>query len=248
MFRLDGKVALVTGASRGIGRACAEALAAQGATAIVNYVRGEAAARECADAIASRGGKADVAGFDVADTAGTKKAIEALIAKHGKIDVLVANAGISIDGLLLRLNDEDLGKLFDTNVRGALACAAAATKSMMRTKSGRVIFLSSVVAEMGNAGQTAYAATKAALIGAAKSIAREYASRNVTVNVVAPGFIDTDMTSAMKTEAKEHLVKLIPLGRTGTSQEVAAACVYLASDEAAYVTGQVLRVNGGMYV
>ncbi len=248
MFRLDGKVALVTGASRGIGRACAEALAAQGASVLVNYVRGEAAARECAEAIAQKGGKAEIVGFDVANTAQTKKSIEELISKHGKIDILVANAGIAIDGLLLRLNDEDLGKLFDTNVRGALACTSAATKSMMRTKAGRVIFLSSVVAEMGNAGQTGYAATKAALIGAAKSIAREYASRNITVNVVAPGFIDTDMTSTMKAEGKEQLLKLIPLGRTGKSEEVAAACVYLASDEAAYVTGQVLRVNGGMYV
>lgn len=248
MFRLDGKVALVTGASRGIGRACAEALAAQGATVLVNYVRGEDAARECADAIVAKGGKAEIVGFDVADTATTEKAIEGLIAKHGKLDILVANAGIAIDGLLLRLKDEDMDKLWATNVRGALACTRAATKSMMRTKAGRVIFLSSVVAEMGNVGQTAYAASKAALIGAAKSIAREYASRNITVNVVAPGFIDTDMTSGMKAEAKEQLTKMIPLGRTGKSEEVAAACVYLASSEAAYVTGQVLRVNGGMYV
>lgn len=248
MFRLDGKVALVTGASRGIGRACAEALAAQGATVLVNYVRGEDAARECADAIVAKGGKAEIVGFDVADTATTEKAIEGLIAKHGKLDILVANAGIAIDGLLLRLKDEDMDKLWATNVRGVLACTRAATKSMMRTKAGRIIFLSSVVAEMGNVGQTAYAASKAALIGAAKSIAREYASRNITVNVVAPGFIDTDMTSGMKAEAKEQLTKMIPLGRTGKSEEVAAACVYLASSEAAYVTGQVLRVNGGMYV
>ena len=248
MFRLDGKVALVTGASRGIGRACAEAMAAQGAMVLVNYVRGEAAARECAEAITQKGGKAEIVGFDVADTAQTETAIEGLIKKHGKIDVLVANAGIAIDGLLLRSKDEDLDKLWDTNVRGALTCARMCTRSMMRTKAGRVIFLSSVVAEMGNVGQTGYAATKAALIGAAKSIAREYASRNITVNVVAPGFIETDMTSGMKPEAKEQLNKLIPLARTGKSEEVAAACVYLASDEAGYVTGQVLRVNGGMYV
>ncbi|MFO0672725.1 MAG: 3-oxoacyl-ACP reductase FabG [Polyangiaceae bacterium] len=248
MFRLDGKVALVTGGSRGIGRACAEALAAQGATVIVNYVRGEAAARECADAIVQKGGKAEIVGFDVADTAATEKAIEGLIQKHGKLDVLVANAGIAIDGLLLRMKEEDLDKLWATNVKGALTCAKMATKSMMRAKTGRIVFLSSVVAEMGNVGQAGYAATKAALIGAAKSIAREYASRNITVNVVAPGFIDTDMTGNMKPEAKVELTKLIPLARTGKSEEVAAACVYLASDEAAYVTGQVLRVNGGMYV
>jgi 3-oxoacyl-[acyl-carrier protein] reductase len=248
MFRLDGKTALVTGGSRGIGRACCEALAEQGATVVVNYVKGEDAARDVADTIAKHGGKAEIVGFDVADTKATEAAIEDVIKRHGKLDVLVANAGISIDNLLLRVKDEDLDKLFGTNVRGAITCARAATKSMMRTKAGRIIFLSSVVAEMGNAGQTAYGMTKAAVIGAAKSIAREYASRNITVNVVAPGFVDTDMTSKMTDAQKEQLVKVVPLGRTGTAREIAAACVYLASDEAAYVTGQVLRVNGGMYV
>ena len=248
MFRLDGKIVLVTGGSRGIGRACAEAFAEQGATVIVNYVKGEAAAREVADAIQAKGGKADIAGFDVADTKATEAAMDELIKRHGKLDVLVANAGIAIDGLLLRLRDEDLTRLFDVNVKGALTCARVATKSMMRSKTGRVIFLSSIVGEMGNAGQTAYAATKAAVIGAAKSIAREFASRNITVNVVAPGFIDTDMTSTMTEPMKEQMLKAIPLGRTGKAREIAAACVYLASDEAAYVTGQVLRVNGGMYV
>jgi 3-oxoacyl-[acyl-carrier protein] reductase len=248
MFRLDGKIALVTGGSRGIGRACCEALAEQGASVVVNYVKGEAAAREVADGIVAKGGKAEIAGFDVADTKATEAAIEDVIKRLGAVDVLVANAGISIDGLLLRVKDEDLDKLFATNVRGAITSARAAMKSMMRKKNGRVLFVSSVVAEMGNAGQTAYAATKAALIGAAKSIAREYASRNVTVNVVAPGFIDTDMTVGMTDAQKEQLLKIIPLGRTGVARDVAAACAYLASDEAAYVTGQVLRVNGGMYV
>jgi 3-oxoacyl-[acyl-carrier protein] reductase len=248
MFRLDGKIVLVTGGSRGIGRACAEAFGAQGATVIVNYVKGEAAAKEVADAIIAKGGKADISGFDVADTKATETALDELIKRHGKLDVLVANAGIAIDGLLLRLKDEDLTRLFDVNVKGALTCARVATKSMMRSKNGRVIFLSSIVGEMGNAGQTAYAATKAAIIGAAKSIAREFASRNITVNVVAPGFIDTDMTSTMTEPMKEQMLKSIPLGRTGKAGEIAAACVYLASDEAAYVTGQVLRVNGGMYV
>jgi len=248
MFRLDGKVALVTGGSRGIGKACCEALAEHGATVVVNYVKGEAAAREVADAIKSRGGKADVAGFDVADSKAVDAAIESLVKQHGKLDVLIANAGISIDALLLRLKDEDLDKLFATNVRGAIACARAASRSMMRARTGRIVFMASVVGEMGNVGQTAYAATKAALIGAAKSIAREYASRNVTANVVAPGFVDTDMTATMSPEMKEQLVKVVPLGRVGTAREIAAACVYLVSDEAAYVTGQVLRVNGGMYV
>lgn len=248
MFRLDGRIALVTGGSRGIGRACCEALAAQGATVIVNYVKGEAAAREVADAIGAKGGKADVSGFDVADSKAVDAAVDILVKRHGKVDVLVANAGISIDGLLLRLKDEDLDRLFATNVRGAIACARACSRGMMRARWGRIVFMSSVVAEMGNVGQTAYAASKAALIGAAKSIAREYASRSLTVNVVAPGFVETDMTSTMSPEMREQLVKLVPLGRIGGAADVAAACVYLASEEAGYVTGQVLRVNGGMYV
>ncbi len=248
MFRVEGRVALVTGGSRGIGRACCEALAEQGATVIVNYVRGEEAAREVADGIVSRGGNAHIAGFDVADSNAVDATIDELTKRHGKLDILVANAGISIDNLLLRLKDEDLEKLWATNVRGAIACARAASRSMMRKRWGRIVFMSSVVAEMGNAGQTAYAATKAALLGVAKSIAREYASRNVTVNVVTPGYIDTDMTATMSPEQKEQLAKVIPLGRTGAARDVAAACAYLASEEAGYVTGQVLRVNGGMYV
>ncbi len=248
MFRLDDRIALVTGGSRGIGRACCEALAAQGATVVVNYVKGEAAAAEVANAIVAAGGKAETSGFDVADSKAVDAAIDGIVKRHGKIDVLVANAGISIDALLLRLRDEDLERIWTTNVRGAIACARAASRSMMRHRRGRIVFMSSVVAEAGNAGQTAYAASKAALIGAAKSIAREYASRNLTVNVVAPGYIDTDMTATMSAEVKELVTKSIPLARTGTAREIAAACVYLASDEAGYVTGQVLRVNGGMYV
>jgi 3-oxoacyl-[acyl-carrier protein] reductase len=248
MFRLEGRVALVTGGSRGIGRACCEALAAQGATVVVNYVRGETLAREIAESIAAKGGVADVAGFDVCDSKAVDVAVEGIVKRHGKVDILVANAGIAIDGLLLRLKDEDLEKLWASNVRGAIACARAASRSMMRSRWGRIVFMSSVVGEMGNAGQTAYAATKAALIGAAKSIAREYGSRKVTANVVAPGYIDTDMTATMTPEQKQELITLVPLGRTGTPADVAAACVYLASEEAGYVTGQVLRVNGGMYV
>lgn len=248
MFRLDGKVALVTGGSRGIGRGCAEALAKQGAHVVLSYVKGEEAARAAATAIEAAGGKAEIVCFDVADTKATEDAIEGLVKKHGRLDVLVANAGISIDGLLLRVNDADMTRLWETNVRGAMVCAKSAMRTMMRAKKGRIIFVSSVVGEMGNVGQTAYAATKAALLGVTKSIAREYASRNVTVNAIAPGFIDTDMTDALNAAAKEGILKAIPLGRTGRVEEVAAACVYLASDEAAYVTGQVLRVNGGMYV
>lgn len=248
MFKLDGKVALVTGGSRGIGRACCEALAEHGATVVVNYVKGEAQAREVAEGITKAGGKAEIAGFDVGDAKACETAIDEITKRHGRLDVLVANAGISIDGLLLRMKDEDLDRLYQVNVKGSLACAKASVKSMMRAKTGRIIFMSSVVGEMGNVGQTAYAASKAALIGAAKSIAREYATRNITVNVIAPGFIETDMTSTMNDQMKEHLNKIIPLGRVGSAKEIAAACLYLASDEAAYVTGQVIRVNGGMHV
>lgn len=248
MCHVAGRVALVTGASRGIGRACAEALAEQGATVVVNYVKGEAAAREVADAIAAKGGKAEIAGFDVADSKAIDAAVDDIAKRHGKIDILVANAGISIDGLLLRLKDEDLDRLWATNVRGAIACARACSRGMMRARWGRIVFMGSVVGEMGNVGQTGYAATKAALMGAAKSIAREYASRNVTCNVVAPGYIDTDMTATMTPEMKEQLGKIIPLGRTGSAKDVAAAVLYLASEEAGYVTGQTLGVNGGMYM
>jgi 3-oxoacyl-[acyl-carrier protein] reductase len=248
MFRIDGRIALVTGGSRGIGRACAEALAAQGATVVVNYVKGEAAAREVVEAISAKGGKADLQGFDVSDSRAVDAAIDEIVKRHGRVDVLVANAGIAIDGLLLRLKDDDLEKLWALNVRGALACARAASRSMMRGRWGRMVFVSSVVGEMGNVGQTAYAATKAALLGAARSIAREYASRNITANVVSPGYIDTDMTANMNAEQREQVVKFVPLGRTGRAADVGAACAYLASEEAGYVTGQVLRVNGGMYV
>lgn len=246
MFRLDGRIALVTGGSRGIGRACCEALAGQGALVIVNYLKGEALAREVVDAIVAKGGKADVSAFDVASSKAVDGAIGEIVDHHGKIDILVANAGIVADSLLLRLKDDDLDRLWATNVRGAIACARAASVTMMRKRWGRIVFMSSVVGEMGNAGQTAYAATKAALLGAAKSIAREYAARNVTANVIAPGYIDTDMTSTMSAENKELLTKAIPLGRTGSVRDIAGACAYLASDEAGYVTGQVLRVNGGM--
>jgi 3-oxoacyl-[acyl-carrier protein] reductase len=248
MFRLDGRIALVTGGSRGIGRACAEALAAAGATVIVNYVRGEQAAREVAAAIAAKGGKAEVMGFDVSDSKAVSTAVDQIIQRHGKVDVLIANAGIVIDALLLRLRDEDFEKLWATNVRGPVACARAVSKSMMRGRWGRMVFVSSVVGEMGNAGQTAYSATKAALIGAARSIAREFASRNITANVVAPGYIETDMSAVLEEEQKQAMLQAVPIARPGTGAEVAAACVYLASEEAGYVTGQVLRVNGGMHM
>jgi 3-oxoacyl-[acyl-carrier protein] reductase len=248
MFSLSGKVAIVTGGSRGIGRAVAEALAAQGAHVVVTFVKGEGEARKVADGIASRGGTAEILGFDVAEMKPTEEAIAEVAKRLGRLDILVANAGIAIDGLLLRVKEEDIDRVFDVNVKGALASARAATKVMMRARTGRIVFLSSVVGEMGNAGQAVYSASKAALLGLTKTLAREYASRGITVNAVTPGFIDTDMTTSLTAELKETMLKAVPLGRTGRADEVAAAIAFLCSDEAGYITGQTLRVNGGMYV
>jgi 3-oxoacyl-[acyl-carrier protein] reductase len=248
MFGLSGKVAVVTGGSRGIGRATAEALAAQGAHVVVNFVRGEAEANEVVRGIVERGGKAEALGFDVGVMKSAEDAIADVAKRHGRLDILVANAGIAVDGLLLRVKEEDFDRVMGINVKGALACARAAIKVMMRAKTGRVIFLSSVVADMGNGGQAVYSASKAALLGLTRSLAKEYGSRGITVNAVAPGFIDTDMTTGITAEMKEGMLKAIPLGRTGTGPEVAATIAFLASDEAAYVTGHTLRVNGGMYV
>jgi 3-oxoacyl-[acyl-carrier protein] reductase len=248
MFALTDRVAIVTGGSRGIGRSCAETLASLGATVVLTYVKGDAAALEAVAAIEAKGGRAKAMKADVAVSAEMDAAVDATVKEFGRLDILVANAGIAIDGLLLRLKDEDVDALVATNLRGAIASARSAVKPMMKARYGRIVFLSSVVGEMGNVGQTAYAATKAGVIGAAKSIAREYASRSVTVNVVAPGFIDTDMTSHMTDAMKSQLLSGIPLGRTGQASEIAAAVAFLASSEASYITGQVLRVNGGLYV
>jgi 3-oxoacyl-[acyl-carrier protein] reductase len=248
MFRLDGRVALVTGGSRGIGRAICETLAKAGAEVFVNYAKGEGAAREVCEAIRAAGGKAEPIGFDVADTKAVDEAIARVAKEKGRLDVLVSNAGISIDTLLLRLKDEDLEKMLAVNLKGAIAAARAAIKPMMRARFGRIVFVSSVVGEMGNAGQVGYAATKAALLGVTKSIAREYASRAVTVNAITPGFVETDMTSALPEEVRKNMLQATPLGRIGTPADIAAATLYLCSEEAGFVTGQTLRVNGGLYL
>jgi 3-oxoacyl-[acyl-carrier protein] reductase len=248
MFDLGGKVALVTGGSRGIGRATAQVLAEQGARVFITFVGNEAAARETVDSIQAAGGSAEAVRVDVADTVAAEAAVADVAKRAGRLDVLVANAGVSIDALLLRLKEDDFDRTLAVNLKGAVACSRAAIKVMMRAKTGRIVLLSSVVGEMGNVGQTAYAASKAALLGVAKSLAREYASRGITVNAVAPGYVDTDMTSGLTGELREKMLTAVPLGRTGTARELAAAIAYLASDEAAYVTGQTLRVNGGMYM
>jgi len=248
VFDLSGKVAIVSGASRGIGRATAEALARRGARVAITYVSGSDAASAVVEGITKAGGTAEAVQADMADASASERVVADLAKRLGRLDILVANAGISIDGLLLRLKDEDLTKTLTVNVAGAVACARAAVKTMMRARSGRIVFMSSVVGEMGNAGQTAYAASKAALLGVAKSIAREYASRGITVNAVAPGYIETDMTGALTDDQKQAMLSGVPLGRPGAPADVAAAVVFLASDEAAYITGQVLSVNGGMYM
>lgn len=246
MFDLTSKVAFVTGGSRGIGRATVEALAEQGAHVVFTYAINAGEAEAVAAAVRDRGGSAEPAQLDVRDTAASEALITEVAKRLGRLDVLVANAGIARDGLLVQMKDDALDETLAVNVKGSLACARAALRPMMKARRGRIIFVSSVVGEMGNAGQTAYAASKAALLGATKSLAREYAKRSVTVNAVTPGFVDTDMTRDLPQQVKDAMLGAVPLGRTATAREIAAPIAFLASDEAAYVTGAVLRINGGM--
>jgi 3-oxoacyl-[acyl-carrier protein] reductase len=246
MFALTGKIALVTGASRGIGRAIALGLARQGAT-VVAAARGDNAQPTVA-AIEEAGGRAEVAGVDVTDAAALEGLPAAIVAKHGRLDIVVSNAGITRDQLLLRMKRDDWDAVIATNLTATFTLAQASLRPMLKQRGGRIIAVSSVVGQMGNAGQTNYAASKAGLIGFAKALAREVASRGITVNVIAPGMIDTDMTRAISEKAQVDWAGQIPLGRLGTVDEIAAAACYLASDEAAYITGHVLAVNGGMYM
>lgn len=245
---LQGQVALVTGASRGIGRAIAERLAREGALALVNYVQQQTAAEETCAAIVAHGGKAELCRFDIANGAEATSAIQEAVERYGKIDILVNNAGLSIDNLLLRLKEEEWDRVIDVNLKGSFLCTKAVIRSMLKQRGGRIINLTSVVAQTGNAGQAAYAAAKAGLIGFTKTIAKELASRSITVNAVAPGFIETDMTGSLPDQVKSGYLSLIPAGRWGTAAEVAELVVFLASPLAGYITGQVININGGIYM
>ena len=246
MIDLSGRIALVTGASRGIGRAIATKLAAQGAT-VVAAARGSNAAGTV-ESITAAGGKAESATVDVGEAAAIEALVAGVLERHGRIDILVNNAGITKDQLMLRMKRDDWDQVIATNLTAAFALTQAVLKPMIKHKGGRIVCISSVVGQSGNAGQANYAASKAGLIGFAKAVAQEVASRNITVNVVAPGLIETDMTRAIAESARDEWASKIPLKRMGTPDDIAAAVCFLASDEAAYITGQVLAVNGGMYM
>jgi 3-oxoacyl-[acyl-carrier protein] reductase len=246
MFSLTGKVALVTGASRGIGRAILTHLAHQGAT-VVAAARGEHA-REAVDEIVRAGYRAEAITLDVTDAEAIERVPGEVVARHGRLDIVVSNAGIARDQLLMRMKRDDWDDVISTNLTATYLLAQGAIRPMLKQRGGRIIGVSSVVGQMGNAGQSNYAASKAGLIGFAKALAREVASRGITVNIIAPGLIETDMTRAMREKTQVDWAAQIPLGRLGTGDDVAAAACFLASDEASYITGHVLAVNGGIYM
>ena len=243
---LEGKIAVVTGASRGIGRAIAKTLAAQGAFVVIGYHGSLERARAVKEEIEAQGKKADIYQCDVADFHACETFISDVVKEHGRIDILVNNAGITKDGLLMKMSEEDFDQVLATNLKGAFHTIRFAGRQMLRQKSGRIINLSSVVGVRGNAGQANYAASKAGVIGLTKSSAKELASRGITVNAIAPGFIETDMTKELSQKVKEASMAQIPLGCFDQPEQVAAAVAFLASEEAGYITGQVLMVDGGM--
>ncbi|MCF0138554.1 3-oxoacyl-[acyl-carrier-protein] reductase [Acidaminococcus fermentans] len=243
---LVGKVALVTGGSRGIGRAIALKLAENGADVAINYAGNTAAAEEVKAAIEQMGRKALLIQCSVADTDGVQAMVNQVVKELGRLDILVNNAGITRDGLLMRMKEADWDDVMNTNLKGVYNCSKAVMRTMMKQKSGRIVNMASVVGEMGNAGQANYAAAKAGVIGFTKSLAKEVASRGITVNAIAPGFIATDMTSVLSDDQKAEMARTIPLGRAGQPEDVANAVLFLASEGAAYITGQVLNVDGGM--
>lgn len=245
---LEKKIALVTGGSRGIGRAVCLKLASMGVTVGINYVSNSTAAEETLKQVEAIGGKGFMARFDVADAEAVQKNIKEIIAVHGKIDILVNNAGITRDGLMARMKEDDWDSVLDTNLKGAFLCSKAVMRAMMKQRWGRIVNVSSVVGFIGNSGQVNYGAAKAGLTGLTKSMARELAGRNITVNCVAPGYIVTEMTDGLTEDVQEALKAQIPMGTLGTPEDVAASVGFLASPDSNYVTGQTLHVNGGMYM
>ena len=245
---LSGKIAVVTGGSRGIGRAICQRLAALGATVIVNYVSNPAAAEETVQSIRSAGGKAEPVQFNVAVAGEIEAAFKKILEAHGRVDILVNNAGITRDGLLMKMKDEQWDEVLNTNLKGVFLCAKAVSRAMMKQRWGRIINITSVVGFAGNAGQANYAAAKAGIVGFTKSVAKELASRGITVNGVAPGYIVTDMTRDLSEEVTNTIKAEIPMGVLGEAEDIAGAVAYLASDDARYVTGQFIHVNGGMFM
>lgn len=245
---LEGRVALVTGASRGIGRAIALALGQAGAYVVLNYRGNQNAAEESLASITAQGGRGELCQFDIATENQVAEAVKKIIDGHQKIDILVNNAGVTSDNLLIRVKPADWDQVIGTNLKGTVLCTKIVSRQMIGQHYGRIINLSSVVGQMGNVGQSLYAASKAGIIGFTKSVAREVASRGITVNAVAPGFIETDMTAKLPEKLQEEFLKKIPLARFGTCAEVAEMIVFLAGTGAGYITGQVFNVNGGLYM
>lgn len=243
---LEGRVAIITGASRGIGRAIAIELSRRGASVIVNFNHSPDEARAVVDQIRSEGGKAEAIQADVSDTQQAQDLIKTAIDNFGNLDILVNNAGTTRDGLIMTMNEADWDQVIDTNLKSTFNCSKAAIRHMMRKRYGRIINISSVSGQAGQAGQTNYSASKAGQIGFTKALAREVAPRQITVNAIAPGFITTDLTSGLPEDLKQATLKATPLGRWGSPEEIAFAAAFLASDQAAFITGQVLAVDGGL--
>ena len=245
---LQGKTAVVTGGSRGIGRAICEELAKQGANIVLNYAGNEAAANEAAEACRALGAQVLAVRGDVSREADCAALVTVAVEAFGTVDILVNNAGITRDGLLMRMGEEDFDRVVDVNLKGAFLCMKQVCRIMSRQRSGRIINMSSVVGLHGNAGQVNYAASKAGIIGMTKSLAKEVAARGVTVNAIAPGFIDTHMTAVLPEKVREELLRSIPLGRLGAPEDIARTVAFLCSDAASYITGQVISVDGGMSI
>lgn len=245
-MRLEGKVALVTGASRGIGREIALEFAREGADVAVNYAGSEEKAREVAEEIKAMGRKALLVQCDVSDSQAVQDMIKSVVDYFGGLDILVNNAGITRDNLILRMKEEEWDAVINTNLKGVFLCTKAAARAMMKKRSGRIINISSIVGITGNPGQANYVAAKSGVIGLTKTTAKEFASRGITVNAIAPGFISTDMTENLSEEVKEAMIKQVPLARIGEPKEIARVALFLASPDSSYMTGQILRVDGGM--